>query len=230
MDGIINIYKPAGVSSFKCLSIVKRRLWEQLPEPKHKFKNWRVGFLGTLDPLADGVLVLLCGSCTKMANKLHEGRKVYQSTFTFGIETTTLDEGGETVATSEILPTREQIIATLPRLHGDIEIEVPKFSAVHINGNRAYDLARAGVDFTPPTRVVNIARFELLQQISNKEFLFEIECNAGTYIRSLACLLAHRLDTLAIASTITRTRVGGFTMENSKNIDDVTLDDMKIIM
>ena len=236
MDGIINLNKPAGMSSFKAMSIVKRRLGMR-----------KVGFLGTLDPLASGVLVLLCGRYTKWADYLH-GRaphpdptgtkygktvckrvsdaKVYRSVFAFGTETTTLDLEGEVVATSDVIPTKEQIEGVLLEMVGEVEIEVPKFSAVHINGKRAYDLARKGVDFTPPKRIVKIDRFELLEQRSTNEFFFEIECQTGTYIRSLAKLMAQKLGTVAIASVIIRTRVGDFTIEDAKGLDDIEIGDI----
>jgi len=230
MNGILNVNKPQGMSSFKCLSIVKRKLWEQLPlDGRPKLKNWKVGFLGTLDPLASGVLVLLCGRATKLADMLHQGSKVYRSTFTFGKETTTLDNEGEIVATSDIIPTKEQILAALPDIIGEIEIEVPKYSAVHINGTRAYELARKGIEFEVPKRVVKIDRFGLLEQRNEKEFFFEIECNAGTYIRSLAKLMAQKLGTVAIASEIIRVRVGEFDIKEAKSPDDVTLEDITIL-
>jgi tRNA pseudouridine55 synthase len=228
MDGILNILKPCGISSFKALAIVRKRL-----------NIKKVGHLGTLDPLACGVLVLLCGKYTKRANELSTGHKVYRSVFTFGIETTTLDNEGEVIATSQNIPTREQIEKILPTLIGDIEIEVPKFSAVHIDGKRAYDLARQGVEFTAPKRIVNIQRFELIQldkaeaQIAERsatlapnEFYFEIQCQTGTYVRSLAKLLAQKLDTVAIASTIIRTAVGQFKIADAKSPNDVTVDDL----
>jgi tRNA pseudouridine55 synthase len=116
---------------------------------------------------------------------------------------------------------------------GEIEIEVPKFSAVHINGRRAYDLARSGVDFVPPKKVIEIKRFELLGSVEDVMrdvplragegapildeggMAFEIECQTGTYVRSLAKLLASKLGTVAIASTIVRTRVGEFDIKDS---------------
>lgn len=240
MNGILNICKPAGMSSFKCLSIVKRNL-----------RLAKAGHLGTLDPAAAGVLVLLCGKATKLQDYLH-GRaphpdnkdlagvnttKVYRSVFTFGIETDSLDSDGKIIATSNIIPTKQQIEALLPSMIGEIEIEIPKFSAVHIDGNRAYDLARKGIDFIPPKKTVIIDRFELLQDLKHldlcratplgkHEFYFEIECQTGTYIRSLAKLLSEKLGTIAIASTIIRTRVGKFDIKDSKTIDDVTLNDL----
>jgi tRNA pseudouridine55 synthase len=229
MDGILSINKPQGMSSTKCKDIVLRKL-----------NIKKVGFLGTLDPNACGVLVLLCGKATKLADSLHTGSKVYRSVFTFGIETTTLDLEGEITHQSDKIPTREEILKVLPSLTGNIEIEVPKFSAVHINGKRAYELARQGVDFTPPKKQVEISRFELLtepyptkseilEEFPHKnKFYFEIECNAGTYIRSLAKLLAEKLETYAIASTIIRVQVGNYSIENAKSIDEVTVGDLDI--
>ena len=207
---ILNVCKPIGMPSFRAVSIARK-----------KFGIKKVGFLGTLDPLACGVLVLLLGSATKRANELSQGTKIYRSIFTFGVETTTLDNEGEITARSDVLPTRGQIEKVLPELTGDIEIEVPKFSAVHINGKRAYDLARRGVAFTPPVKTVTIKRFELLSQIDTTKFFFEIECSTGTYIRSLAKLLAGKLGTVAIASLIIRTRVGDFDIKDSMSLDDI---------
>jgi len=196
---------------------------------KHKLRLDKVGFLGTLDPLASGVLVLLCGTATKLADTLHEDTKTYRTITKFGIETTTLDPEGEVVKTSKIIPTREQITAVLWEFVGDVEITVPKFSAVHIGGKRAYDLARKKIDFTPPTKTVNIKRFELLDQIGENEFSFEIECETGTYIRSLAQKLANRLNTVAIAREIIRTCVGKYKIENAKTIDMVSVADIKAV-
>ena len=247
-DGILNIIKPAGISSFQCLSVVKRRLWEQMPaDTRPKFKNWKVGHLGTLDPAASGVLVLLCGKATKLNQQLSGGTKVYRSVFTFGIETDTLDREGKVTKQSNVIPTKQQIEAILPSMVGDVEIEVPKFSAVHINGQRAYDMARKGVNFIPPKKVVSIKRFKLLGDVfpcgdeqfqklcksfSNFAFcilhsaLFEIECETGTYIRSLAKLIAQKLGTVAYCAEIIRTRVGEFKIEDAKNLDEVTIEDI----
>ncbi|MBQ7973688.1 MAG: tRNA pseudouridine(55) synthase TruB [Clostridia bacterium] len=231
MDGIINLCKPRGISSFRALSVVKRRL-----------KLKKVGHLGTLDPAACGVLVLLCGRATKLTNQLHASTKVYRTLILWGQETNTLDCEGEVVATSEIIPTAEQIKTVLPTLTGEVQIEVPKFSAVHIQGKRAYELARQGIDFVPPQKNVMVTRFELLdnaqclQDLSliGEDFVlpphasyFEIECQTGTYIRSLAKLLATRLETVATAAVILRTQVGNFKIEDARTLDCVASADLK---
>ncbi|MCL2228757.1 MAG: tRNA pseudouridine(55) synthase TruB [Firmicutes bacterium] len=234
MDGILNVLKPPGMSSFRCLSIVKARLAKQLGVPSRKLK---VGHLGTLDPEACGVLILLVGKATKLNQQLSGGKKVYRSVFTFGVETDTLDNEGVVIKTSKVIPTRAQIEKALPTLVGEVEIQVPKFSAVHINGKRAYDLARQGIDFVPPTKTVTIDRFELLADslggdlrwldlhrstpLEPHEFFVEIECQTGTYVRSLAKLLAQKLGTVAIASTIIRTRVGEFDILDSKTLESL---------
>lgn len=233
MDGIINLCKPRGISSFRALSIVKRRL--QLK---------KVGHLGTLDPAACGVLVLLCGRATKLTNQLHAPTKVYRTLLVWGEETDTLDNEGQVVATSKIIPTVTQIQAVLPSMIGKLQIEVPKYSAVHIQGKRAYELARQGIDFTPPTKTVMITRFDMLDTAQCVRDLtalgenfhlpahasyFEIECQTGTYIRSLAKVLATRLGTVATAAVILRTRVGNFSLEQSRSLDSVQLDDLQPI-
>jgi len=233
LDGIINLCKPRGMSSFKALSIVKRRL-----------KLQKVGHLGTLDPSACGVLVLLCGRATKLTNQLHAPNKIYRTLLIWGEETDTLDSEGQVVARSNIIPSAEQIAAVLPSMVGEIEIEVPKFSAVHIQGKRAYELARQGIDFVPPTKVVHVTRFEMLDteqcvrdlaaigeaiQLPAHANYFEIECQAGTYIRSLAKVLATRLGTLATATVIIRTRVGDFALDDACLLDSVQLDNLQPI-
>ncbi len=233
MDGIINLCKPRGISSFRALSIVKRRLCLK-----------KVGHLGTLDPAACGVLVLLCGRATKLTNQLHAPTKVYRTLLVWGEETDTLDGEGRVITTSYVIPTVAQIKAVLPSMIGEVQIEVPKYSAVHIQGKRAYELARQGIDFTPPTKTVTITRFEMLDtaqcerdlaalseefQIPAQANYFEIECQTGTYIRSLAKVLAKRLGTVATAAVIIRTRVGSFGLEQSRLLDSVQLDDLQPI-
>ncbi len=209
---------------------------------KRRLKLKKVGHLGTLDPAACGVLVLLCGRATKLTNQLHAPTKVYRTLVIWGQETDTLDCEGKVVATSDVIPTPEQITTALSTMTGEIEIEVPKFSAVHIQGKRAYELARQGIDFVPPKKTVTISRFEMLSlsqcasdltaigetlPIPPNASYFEIECQTGTYIRSLAKLLAERLGTVATAGLIMRTRVGDFKIEQAKTLDTIKFEDLQ---
>jgi len=244
--GFVNLFKAAGPSSAQAMARVRRIYALRAGD-----RGLTAGHLGTLDPAACGVLVLLCGKATKLNQKLSGGTKVYRSVFTFGIETDTLDLAGKVITNNEKRITNNDIERVLPEMVGDIEIEVPRFSAVHINGKRAYDLARKGIDFTPPTKTVKIHRFELISQgvilsavegsrlcrfarsfdcaqddTLQDDFWFEIECETGTYIRSLAKLLAQKLGTVAIASTIIRTRVGEFDIKDAKTLQDVTINDL----
>ncbi len=231
MDGIINLCKPRGMSSLQAVGVVKRKLTLN-----------KVGHLGTLDPAACGVLVLLCGRATKLTERLHGGAKVYRTLITWGTETDTLDATGQVVATSSVIPTVEQIEKTLTGMTGSITITVPKYSAVHINGARAYALARRGVNFVPPQKTVQVSRFVLLPTAEcehdlhaiGEDFVlpvnsnyFEIECEVGTYVRSLAQLLATRLGTVATATVILRTRVGQFDLHTAKTLDCVQLSDLQ---
>lgn len=209
---------------------------------KRKLGLPKVGHLGTLDPAACGVLVLMCGKATKLTNQLHAPQKVYRTLLVWQKETDTLDDEGQVIAESPVLPTEAQIRAVLPGMVGDLEIQVPKFSAVHIQGQRAYDLARQGVDFVPPKKTVHIARFALLPteqcwadlaaigEVATPQtncHYFEIECTVGTYIRSLGKLLAEKLGTVATASVILRTQVGQFTLADARGVDEVTINDLK---
>ena len=231
--------KPRGISSFKALSVVKHKFAKELGV---KSKQLKIGHLGTLDPLAMGVLVLMCGKATKLADKLHGMTKVYRSLIVFGKETTTLDDEGEIVATSDVIPSEHKVRKTLMQMVGEIEIEVPRFSAVHIDGKRAYDLARSGVDFVAPKKMVRVERFDILSLdecqrdmesigedyvVQENSFYFEIECQTGTYIRSLAKLMAEKLGTYAVASVIIRTKVGEFDIKDAKRLDDVTVNDLQ---
>lgn len=219
------------MSSFHALSIVKRRL-----------KLKKVGHLGTLDPAACGVLVLLCGRATKLTNQLHAPTKIYRTLIIWGEETDTLDCEGQVIKKSNVIPTVDQINSVLSSLVGEIEIEVPRFSAVHIQGKRAYELARQGVDFVPPSKTVTVARFELLDTAQCESDLlnlgetfqmpinanyFEVECQTGTYIRSLAKLLATRLGTVATAGVIIRTQVGTFNLGNACMLNNVQLENIQ---
>ncbi|MCL2621712.1 MAG: tRNA pseudouridine(55) synthase TruB [Firmicutes bacterium] len=226
LEGVIVASKPVGISSYAVVNYVKRVL---APNQKSRGANrLKVGHLGTLDPLACGVLVILVGkNYTKKNQELSAGTKTYRAIFSFTKQTSTGDTEGEVIKTSSVLPTKDQVLKAL--FTGKVMQTVPKFSAVHINGERAYDLARRGVDFTPPTKEVEIFRFELLAQLNIYDYFFEIECSTGTYVRALAEMLAERLNTVAHTRLIIRTKVANFDIKNAVNYRSITKNSLQLI-
>ncbi len=197
MTGFLNIDKAPGRSSAAEVATIK------------KLTGQRCGHMGTLDPMATGVLPVAVGNSTRLFDRLLEKKKTYVAAFRFGLETDTCDTEG-TVLSEGRVPDRQEIEKALSVFAGEIEQEPPKFSAKRVNGRRGYDLARAGEDFSLAPSKVEIFAFSLLRQIAEGEFEFEIECSSGTYIRSLARDLGHAMGTCAAMSALRRTRSGPF--------------------
>jgi tRNA pseudouridine55 synthase len=181
--GIVAINKPQGWTSFDVVNKIK-----------YMVKPVKVGHLGTLDPMATGVLLVTVGSATKLFDLMQTKSKTYVAKFKFGIETDTLDATGAVVKTVEQIPSVEQIKTVLPMFIGKISQIPPKYSAKKVNGSKAYDLARAGIDFELKPKEIDISRFELLEH-KGKQFSFVIECSSGTYIRAIGRDLADLIGT-----------------------------------
>lgn len=169
----------------------------------------KAGHAGTLDPLATGILPIAIGEATKTVPFVQDGTKIYRFTLVWGVATNTDDVEGETIATSDMRPTREQVETVLPQFRGEITQVPPAFSAIKINGERAYDLARVGQEVIVPPRQVQIDRFELLEH-GPEASTFEVECAKGTYIRSMARDLALALGTRGHVGGLHRSQVGQF--------------------
>lgn len=178
----------------------------------------KAGHAGTLDPLATGILPIAIGEATKTVPFVQDGTKIYRFTLVWGVATNTDDVEGESIATSDIRPTREQVEAVLPQFRGEITQVPPAFSAIKINGERAYDLARAGEKLDMPPRQVQIDRFELLEHGAETS-TFEVECAKGTYIRSMARDLALALGTRGHVGGLHRAQVGQFTDEDAIDLE-----------
>jgi len=199
VHGWIILDKPVGMTSTHAVAVIK-----------HLFAARRAGHAGTLDPLASGCLPIALGEATKTVPFVVDGRKTYLFTVRWGEERDTDDAEGRILATSESRPEAAAIRALLPRFTGTIEQVPPRFSAVKIHGERAYDLARDGetVDLAP--RPVAIHRLELLETPDRDHGVFAAECGKGTYVRSLARDLGRALGALGHVSALRRSRVGPF--------------------
>ena len=220
MHGWLIIDKPVGPGSTRIVSAVKRALREG------GYPKMKVGHGGTLDPLASGVLPIALGEATKLSGRMLGADKGYDFTIRFGEETDTLDLEGVVVARSERKPTPEEIEAVLPRFTGEIEQVPPAYSALKVDGRRAYDLARAGKAVALASRKVRITRLSARHPIESRndggeleEITFSAIVSKGTYIRSLARDIAHALDSVGYVTMLRRTRAGPFTLEGAISLD-----------
>ena len=208
MIGFLNIDKPPGRGSRD----VTTRL-------AYKLKPHKVGHVGTLDPLATGVLVLCVGRATRLVDRLHEQPKEYVATFRWNARSDTEDVSGDVETVEHPPVTAEQLTAQIPAFTGSIEQVPPAFSAKKIAGRRAYDLARRGRDVELPPKSVEIHELELLS-CDTESFRLRIDCGTGTYIRSLGRDLAAACGGSSVMSELRRTRVGPFRVEDSVEVED----------
>ncbi|MBO4594638.1 MAG: tRNA pseudouridine(55) synthase TruB [Clostridia bacterium] len=210
MVGFININKPVGKSSAFAVGRVK------------KLFGCPCGHMGTLDPMASGVLPVGIGKASRLFPYLLDKEKTYVAEFTFGYETDTLDDTGKKVSDGGRIPARAEIENALPFFIGNIEQIPPKFSAKCVDGKRGYELARKGVDFTLSAKTVEISDFRLTEAKEGGAFSFEISCKGGTYIRSLCRDLAHKLGTKAVMTGLTRTKSGAFDLNNAMPFNELS--------
>ena len=209
--GIINLNKPQYHSSRQAVNAV-----QDLSNPT------KVGHAGTLDPLATGVLVVCVGAATKLVQYLHDHPKEYIVKFLLGTRSTTDDVTGELTESPDLPPVdRQHIEELLPRFIGQIEQVPPLYSAVHVNGERAYKMARKGKSFAIAPRTVQVNHFEIVKY-HFPELVMRIECGSGTYIRSIGRDLGELLGCGAVMSELTRTRVGPYLLEDAVTLDNLS--------
>ena len=206
--GFINVDKPSGIVSSTVVNKIK---W---------LSGVPCGHMGTLDPLASGVLPVGVGNATRLFDYFLEKDKEYIADFTFGVDSDTLDSTGNLVQGGHV-PNETEILSVLPTLCGDIMQIPPKYSAKNVNGRRGYDLARAGIEFELAPKKVRIDSVELLgkKEETADTYLFKIRCGGGTYIRSIARDMAAALGTKAVMSGLRRTQSGIFTLQNAIPFD-----------
>ncbi len=218
LNGWLIIDKPLGLSSAQVVGAVKRHLRQAgyaLP---------KVGHGGTLDPLASGVLPIALGEATKLSGYLLDADKGYDATVQFGTATDTDDAEGAVIATSDVRPGYDEILAGMPAVLGEIEQVPPAYSALKVGGKRAYALARAGETVVLQPRKVVIQELEVLTANPNADrrfdsLSFSVRCSKGTYIRSLARDMAVALGTVGHVSALRRTKAGPFNLAQAISLD-----------
>jgi tRNA pseudouridine55 synthase len=212
LSGFLNLDKPIGITAHDCVSRVRKLL-----------KQKRVGHSGTLDPAATGVLPIAVGLATRLLRFLPEG-KAYRATIKFGIVTTTDDMEGEAIATQPFPQiSLAAIEALLPLFQGVIEQRPPMFSAIHVQGERLYNLARSGVVVEVPLRTVVVKSIQVLawREGEYPELELDIHCGTGTYIRAIARDLGEKIGCGATLSALERTFSNGFDLSNSLNFNQI---------
>jgi tRNA pseudouridine55 synthase len=207
VNGWLIFDKPRGMTSTQAVSRVKRL-----------YQAAKAGHAGTLDPLATGMLPIALGEATKTVPFVVEGGKQYRFTVRFGAETNTDDAEGKVAASSEKRPTRAEIEAELPNFTGEIEQVPPRYSALKVDGARAYELARDDEDFKLAARRVSVESLTLADHPDPDHCVLETYCGKGTYVRALARDLGRALGALGHVEELRRTRVGPFSEERTVSL------------
>lgn len=209
ISGILNINKEVGISSNKCVSLVKKAL-----------DTRKVGHTGTLDLEASGVLPIVVGKATRVSDFLMDERKEYITEAIFGKRTDTLDYDGQVVATSDVIFTRDDLEKEMENFTGEITQIPPMYSSLKVNGQKLYDLARKGIEVERKKRQVNIYSFDIID-FNFPKATFKITCSKGTYIRTLIDDVGENLGSYAYVNSLTRSKVGDFYLEDAINSNDL---------
>ncbi len=219
MNGILVVNKEKNYTSRDIVNIVGKTL-----------NTKKVGHTGTLDPIAEGVLVLCIGKSLKLVELLTSNDKEYIAKIKLGIETDTLDITEKIIKEKEIPNlTKEQVIDCLNHFKGKIKQEVPKYSAIKVNGKKLYEYARNNIEVKLPIKEVEIYDIELISDIKDNEFSIKCKVSKGTYIRSLIRDIGNYLNTYATMKELIRTKQGIFTIEDSYTIEDIKNNNYKIL-
>lgn len=220
MDKVLLIDKPKDWTSFDVVAKIRGTL-RGLLQPTATKTKVRVGHAGTLDPLATGLLIILVGKATKRQDEYMKQDKVYEVTMCLGATTQTGDAEGEKTHVSDARPSKPDIEKVLQKFTGHLSQTPPAFSAIKIDGQRAYKLARSGKEVKIKPRKVTIYSIEQIEY-EYPELRFTTEVSSGTYIRSLVTDIGEHLETGAYMADLRRTKIGQFDIKNAMNIDQIT--------
>ena len=209
MEGIIVVNKPKGITSFDVIRKLKKIL-----------KTKKIGHTGTLDPLATGVMLVCVGRATKLASDLEAKDKIYIADFDIGYATDTYDIEGKKIAENIIEVSKENLKQSIKKFIGNIKQVPPMYSAIKIDGNKLYHLARKGIEVERPKRDVTIEYINLLDFKDNKVKI-ETKVSKGCYIRSLIYDIGQDLGTYATMTALQRKQVGDYSLENSYSLEQI---------
>ena len=210
MDGILNVYKPEGMTSFAVVARVKKFC-----------STKRIGHAGTLDPMATGVLPLLIGKAAVMQEKLSDHDKTYIAGIRLGVSTDTGDVTGKILEKSEVSVSDEDFLKAAKSFVGKIKQIPPMYSAIQIDGKRLYDLARQGIEVERQAREIEIYALDILSRQSDTDFVIKVSCSKGTYIRTLCEDIGKILELPACMYSLERVECGGYKKENSVSLDEL---------
>lgn len=211
MNGVINVYKPSGITSFDVVRTIKRLS-----------KTKKVGHTGTLDPMASGVLPICIGNATKIVDYIMQNHKVYKATLKLGVTTDTYDREGKILSESELNNiTNKHIEEVIKGFIGDIEQIPPMYSALKVNGKRLYELARKGIEIERQKRKITIYDINI-ETIDIPYVKFTVKCSKGTYIRSLCYDIGDILKVGGAMWDLERVETGTFSIENSIALEDLS--------
>jgi len=214
MDGVINVYKPVGITSFDVVWKIRK-----LAHTK------KVGHTGTLDPEACGVLPICIGKGTKIVDYIMNGTKEYKASLRLGIVTDTYDREGKIISQSEVLCSEKEVLETIHSFVGEIQQIPPMYSALKVNGVRLYELARKGIEIERKARQITIFDIEVLE-IKLPYVSFIVKCSKGTYIRSLCYDIGEKLKCGGAMWALERTKTSIFKLENSIPLENLTEDNI----
>ena len=208
-NGIVIIDKPQGWTSMDVCAKLRGILHEK-----------RVGHAGTLDPMATGVLPVFVGQATKAVSFAEGGQKVYEAVLQLGLVTDTQDTTGETLEERAVTVTEDEVRAALPRFLGEIEQIPPMYSAIKVNGQKLYDLARQGKEVARKPRRITIYDLALTEELGNGQYALRVECSKGTYIRTLCHDLGQALGCGGCMAALRRTEASGFCIGEAVTLED----------
>ena len=222
MNGVLVVNKPKGYTSRDIVNIISKKL-----------NTKKVGHTGTLDPIAEGVLVVPIGRALKISELLTSEKKEYIAKVILGYETDMLDITGKEIKRNIPNVDKDKVIEVLNSFIGKYNQEVPMYSAVKVNGRKLYEYARSNIQITPPSKIVEIYSISLLEGPIYKddtvEFTMKCEVSKGTYIRSLIRDIAYKLSTYGTMKELIRTKQGSFLLEDAFTLEDIQKDNYKLL-